>query len=303
MTGVAVGVAVGTGVGVPGCGVAVGVGVGTRRGRRVVALRARRVRLRGRRGRGPRLHLALGLLLDLAVLLRRVNGLGRLALLGHGLRRGAPERSQCQQDREPAHLLEQPRPVSPSPRCRSSIGGPPSSACGSSSPSHSPITALKTERKSVGTCRLPWWRCWPGPGPAGGSRASRRRSRRARRCPSPASGRRRRGRCRRRRRGRVRRLHHAPAELGEHERAHALVDPARRQVGLERAERARELGRAACPAPAIWLVWVSKPPQWIVMIRVPRLAPSRCAAIRRRVRERARVRVRRVSPGAAPERA
>ena len=28
---------------------------------------------------------------------------------------------------------------------------------------------------------------------------------------------------------------------------------------------------------------VSNPPQWIVMTRVPRLAASRCAAVRRRV--------------------
>ena len=32
-----------------------------------------------------------------------------------------------------------------------------------------------------------------------------------------------------------------------------------------------------------WLVWVSNPPQWIVITRVPRLALSRCAAVRSRV--------------------
>ena len=40
---------------------------------------------------------------------------------------------------------------------------------------------------------------------------------------------------------RVRGLLHAPAELREHERGHVVVDPAGLEVGLERAERAREL--------------------------------------------------------------
>ncbi len=48
------------------------------------------------------------------------------------------------------------------------------------------------------------------------------------------------------------------------------------------APSARESSASCLSCAVIWLVWVSKPPQWIVMIRVPRLAPSRWAAIRRR---------------------
>ena len=61
-----------------------------------------------------------------------------------------------------------------------------------------------------------------------------------------------------------------------------LLDAARGQVGLERAQRPRELGELLVLT-GDWPVWVSKPPQWIVMIRVPRLAASRCAAVRSRV--------------------
>ena len=49
------------------------------------------------------------------------------------------------------------------------------------------------------------------------------------------------------------------------------------------APSARESSASWRSWPASWPVWVSNEPQWIVMIRVPRFAASRCAAVRSRV--------------------
>ena len=69
----------------------------------------------------------------------------------------------------------------------------------------------------------------------------------------------------------------------EHAGHDVLLDAAGRQVGLERGERAREHASAADPAPSTWSPWVSKLPQSIVTMRVPRPAASSVAASCRRL--------------------